>query len=258
MAELPPELRPPWRRVPRLVWVMARADAPAPGRWGAVQAVATGVFLTAPVVVGARAVGQLASQDAHALLVVRADESVLRRVARWAAGAAAAVVPWTLALGAFWVAFTRLIEAVLPAPTRVHVAATEGAAYTAQLAAGAVVLAAIGLASLACFAVVVSPRLSVLRQTLDGIRHERAARTRQGLTRGSSIYPEAYAAWPPGHRHGRVLFERVRPVVDAMATSSGRPVMIVARNNTLVQEYQRLGLTPVEPGSLVLVQHHTP
>jgi hypothetical protein len=254
MKGLQPELRPPWRRVPRLVWAMARADAPAPGKWGAAQAVVTGAFLTAPVVAGAHAVGQLASQDPHALLVVRVDESLRRRLARWVAGAAVVAVPWILALGAFWVAFTRLIEAVLPTRRTVRLTTVEGAGYVAQLAAGTVILAAVGLVSLAVFAVVVTPGPKVLRETLDGIRHERAARTRHGVTRGSSIYLEAYAAWPRGCGHGSSLFERVLPVVDAMAASAGRPVVVVARNATLVREYRRLGLTPVEPGSLVLVR----
>lgn len=253
MGRLPRELRPPWRSVPRLVWTMARADAPTPGQWGAAQAIVTGVLLTAPVVVSAQAVGQLASQDRHALLVVRWGESPRQRLARLTAGAGTIVVSWSLVLVGFWIAVMRTADLVLPAVHPVRSVTADGTAYVAPSTMGKVVLSVVGAVYVALFAVVVSPRWAVFGETLKGLRQKRAARTQHGITRRTSVYLEAYAAWPRGCRHGRALAERARPIAEAAAAATGRPVMVVARNTALVQEYRGLGLTPIEPGSLVLV-----
>jgi hypothetical protein len=250
MLRLPRELQPPWRAVPRLVWAMARADAPAPGLLGAVQAVATGLFITAPVVVSARAVGQLASQDRHALLVVRLDDSPPRRRVRRVAAVAVAAVPWTVVSVALWMAVWRTADAVLPASESVRVATVAGLVYLVKLAAGACVLVVLDVA---LFAVVILPKQVVVRETREGYRQERAARTTLGITRGTSIYLEAYAAWPHQRGHGRELARRVRPVAEAAAAATGRPIMAVARNTRLVELYREFGLAPVAPDSLVLV-----
>jgi hypothetical protein len=253
MLRLPRDLQPPWRAVPRLVWTMARADAPAPGRLGAVQAVASGVFLTASTVVSARAVGQLASRDRHALLVVRWGESPLRRTVRRAVAIAVAAVPWTAALIAFAMVFWRAADVVLPAPEGVRVATVAGPAYLAKLAAGVCVLIVADVALAALFAAVVLPRWSVVRETMGAFRQEREARARYGISRGTSVYLEAYAAWPRYRGHGRELFKRVQPVAEAAAAATARPILVVARNRQLVEVYREFGLAPVAPGSLVLV-----
>lgn len=258
MEGLPRELQPRWRAVPGLVWTMARADAPAPGLLGAVQAVATGVFLTAPVVVGARAVGELASRDRRALLVVRLDDSPRRRLVRLVTAAAAVAVPWGLVLVAFWIAIMHTADFVLPAEESVRLATAAGLAFVAKLAAGACVLAVVGAVYLALFVVVISPRWAVFRETREGARQERVARAEYGVARGTSIYLEAYAAWPQQRGHGRDLAKRVRPVAEAAAASTGRPIMAVARNTKLVEVYQEFGLAPVVPDSLVLVNMPRP
>jgi hypothetical protein len=220
---------------------------------GAAQAVATGLFITAPVVVSARAVGQLASRDRHALLVVRLDDSRLRRRVRRGLAVAVAAVPWTAVLIAFAMVFWRAADVVLPAPEPAHGASVTGLAYVAKLALGVCVLIVADVALAGLFAVVVLPRWSVVRETLDALRQERAARTRYGISRGTSVYLEAYAAWPRNRGHGRELFKRVQPVTESAAMANGRPILAVARNPQLVKVYQEFGLAPVAPGSLVLI-----
>jgi hypothetical protein len=253
MLGLPRDLQPPWRAVPRLVWTLARADALAPGWLGAVQAVASGVFVTAPTVVSARAVGQLASQNGHALLVVRLDDSPPRRRVRRLVAVAVGAVPWTVALVAFVIGSWQTADVALPASEPVRVTTAAGLTYLVRYAAGACVSVVADVALVALFAVVVLPRWSVVRETMGAFRQEREARARHGISRGTSVYLEAYAAWPRRRGHGRELLQRVRPVAEAAAAATGRPIMVVARNTRLVEVYREFGLAPIAPGSLVLV-----
>lgn len=253
MPGLPRELQPPWRAVPRLAWTLARADAPAPGWLGAVQAVVTGLFVTAPTVVGARAVGQLASRDRHALLVVRLDDGPSRRRARRVVALAVAAPPWTAVLIAWAAGLSRVGDIMFPGSESAHGTTASGLAHLAEFAAGMGVLIALDAAVAVLVAVVVLPRWSVVRESRHARRQERDARTRYGISRETSVYLEAYAAWPRRRGHGRELFQRVLPVAQAAAAATARPVLIVARNQQLVQMYRELGLAPVAPGSLVLV-----
>lgn len=253
MPGLPRELQPPWRAVPRLVWTLARADAPAPGRLGAVQAVVTGLFVMAPTVVGACAVGQLASRDGHALLVVRLDDGPSRRRARRAVALAVAAPPWTAVMIAWLGGFWRAGDVIFSRPELARAATDSVLADLVKFAAGMGVLVALDVAVAVLLAVVVLPRWSVVRESRNARRHEREARTRYGISRATSVYLEAYAAWPRGRGHGRELFRRVLPVAEAAAAATGRPVMVVARNQQLIQMYREFGLDPVAPGSLVLV-----
>lgn len=253
MLGLPRELQPPCCAVPRLAWTLARADAPAPGWLGAVQAVATGLFIMAPTVVGARAVGQLASRDRHALLVVRLDDTPPRRRVRRLVAVAVAAPPWTAVLIAWVTGIWRAGGVLFPGPDSARVATASELAHLATFAAGTGVLIALDAAVAVLLAVVVLPRWSVVRESRDARRQEREARTRYGISRATSVYLEAYAAWPRRRGHGRELLKRVLPVAEAAAAATGRPVLVVARNQRLVEVYREFGLVPVAPGSLVLV-----
>jgi hypothetical protein len=253
MLGLPRELQPPWRAVPRLAWTLARADAAAPGWLGAVQAVVTGLFVMAPTVVGARAVGQLASRDPRALLVVRLDDGPSRRRARRVVAVAVAAPPWTAVLIAWVAGLSRAGDVVFLGSESAHGTTASGSVHIAKFAAGMGALIALDAAVAVLLAVVVLPRWSVVRESRHARRQERDVRTRYGISRATSVYLEAYAAWPRHRGHGRELFRRVLPVAEAAAAATGRPVLVVARNQRLVDVYREFGLAPVAPGSLVLV-----
>lgn len=210
-------MNPPWRRLPRLSWVAATAAVPwdDPGRVAALLVSPLAMF-TFPLLVAARATGQLAAGKGSLLLVLHRRRAVLPALAVLLVGLQ------TLGLG---YCMGGALDALL----------TPGAAGMAGVAIAAVGVAGIVVAvwSCAATAVLVGYRVHTwLRRW--GARHGQPAITVAPFTRPPGAIELACAnAWPRRQGHGKALWD----ALARHATQTGRPFVAHAASCELARSY---------------------
>lgn len=205
-----------WQDVPHLAWVIGCAYGAGPAWLRRLGALVLAPTLGVVTVVACRGRGRVLHADRRAVLVVHEPVSWVRMVGTALVGVLVAL-PGTMA------AAVVLLVASLALPP----------------AFGSVVLVAM-FAPLA--PVLISlPRSAPCRRALS--------RARRALPHAAQV--ETLAAWPQGCGHGRALLAGLAPALGDYP----RPLLALARTAELAAWYEReTGLTPIEPGSLVLLR----
>jgi hypothetical protein len=221
---------------------MGRADTP--GGWWPV-ALVLAPLLYFPLLVGSHVVGQVATLDERAVIILRLDQSVGGRLVRALVTVASTVIVWGV--------FFAVGYATIP-PLAAEVALRSHSRDVGQ-AFGTVASVVFCLSP--TFAMIVT-RLGMLRAIVTEYPYERAARARLGGGLGGGVRVAGFAAWPQHCGHGSRLAEAVKPVLESAVAASGRPLIVFARTIALAQVYQRWGLRPVTPGSRVLISDLPP
>jgi hypothetical protein len=228
-ALLPPQLQPRWRDLPALAWTTANAFAPrAPRlvRWALAAAGAPLMHL--PSLLAARSVGELASRDRHAALVVQRSGPGAPRLRRNLVSMFSAATGTTLfaAVGA---------EVGISAVT-----AAVRAGVPAGLAAPIVTVGATAPVWLGALAVATSAPAAV-----RGWFRERSTRPD-----GPYLRLSMFAAWPTGKGHGTRLADQVAEALQGTTLQ----VVASARTPELAKVYTRWGLAPQAENAQALVR----